>query len=314
MNVKAIHLLAPLLLSGCANLHYASFVTKTSLAVIDMDSSPVEASVAFSRTEGYLGPRLPDGTVYPVTGFVNAQGAALSRETQQVFAGGKAAVLVLGKDLKSSEDKPSCSKTPPLLLATGTSVGLRVSFTENNMVPTSFNLGYRRKEQALVPVDKDCQPSVLATHDSDAQTRGAAAEPKIGFGIAQYFATGEAAEALAIDPAIQELFQRNAKRAADAVEAFADRERLQLRATIDALACASALSDALFIDVALVNARELGLFPEKGYDMVMQTPAGAPRRARYAELLALRAGADDARTSLMEIHKARVCTLAQPAR
>lgn len=315
MNKNTIHLLAALLLGGCANTHYASFATKTSLAVVDVDTAPVEASVAFSRTEGYVGPRLPDGSVYPVVGFINTQGRALQRETQQVFAGGKAALRVLGGNPDTSKDKPTCGKAPPLFLTTGTSVGLRVSFAQDGtvpgVVPSSFNLGYRRKELALVPVDKDCQPSVLATHDSDAGARAAAGEPKLRFGIAQYFATGEAAEALAADPEIQALFKRNAKRAADAVGAFTDRERLQLRSTLDALACASALSDAQFNDVALVNARELGLFPEKGYDMVMQATAGGPRRARYAELLSLRAGADDTRTALMEMHKARVCELAQ---
>lgn len=309
MNRTWMSLAPVLLLAGCAT-HYASFVTKTSLAVLDLDTTPVEASIAFGRTEGYVGPRFDDGTVYPVTGFINASGSALNRETQQVFAGGSAAVLVLRGTPKILANKCGDGRDrPPLFLATSTSVGLRVGFIENGPLPNSFNFGYRRKEATLVPVDKDCQPSVLATHDSDGGARRAAGEPKATLAITQYFATGAAADQLAGTPVMQAMFDQGAQAAKDAVVAFNDRERVQLRATIDALGCVATLDDAQFEGVALVNARELGLFPENGYDKVMQAAKGGPRRLRYAELLQLRAGANEARSTAMDIHRQRVCSL-----
>lgn len=324
--MKPLHLpallLAAALLGGCATADYATFVTKTSLAVLDVDTAPVEASIAFSRTEGYVGPRFPNGKVYPVTGYINAKGSALTRETQQVFAGGAAATLVL-QDSQAKDPAPvapvapltpvtACPdgrKNPPLFFATGTSVGVRVGFAEGSALPNAFNFGYRRKEATLVPVDELCQPSVLAAHDSDGGARKAEGEAKANLGITQYFATGEAADTLARMPEVRNLFQRSAKAALTAVQAFGERERVQLRDTIDAVACASAVDDTQFETVVLVSARELGLFPEKGFDMVMQAAAGGARRMRYAELLQLRAGADDARTTTMQIHRKRVCDL-----
>lgn len=312
MKFTLAGLTATLLLGGCAT-HYASFVTKTSLAVLDVDTAPVETSIAFGRTEGYVGPRFNDGSVYPVTGFINASGRGLMRETQQVFAGGAAAVLVQGADSASSITGPCTDgrDRPPLFLATGTSVGVKVGFVESTALPNSFTFGYRRKEAALVPVDEKCRPSVLAALDSDGGARAAAGEAKANLAITQYFATGEAADALARSPAVRRLFAQGAEAARSSVEAFSDRERTQLRATVDAVGCAAAVDDTRFNELVLVNARELGLFPENGFDKVMAAPPGGPRRQRYADLLQLRAGADDARSAAMEIHRQRVCALAR---
>lgn len=298
-------------LTGCAGTHYATFVTKTSLAVLDVDTAPVEASIAFSRTEGYIGPRFDDGTVYPVTGFVNARGRALSRETQQVFAGGNAATLVQGgmPPATSGQGCAAGPDRPPLFLATGTSVGLRVGFAEGAPLPNSFNFGYRRKELALVPVDKHCQPSVLATHDSEGGARTSDADGKLHLGLTQYFATGAAADQLASSQEVRDIFLRGRRAAADAVGAFNERERSQLQLTVDALTCAAAVPDPGF-DSVVLNARELGLFPEGGADMVMKAAAGAPRRASYAQQLRLLNGAPAPRDAALEIHRQRVCALA----
>jgi hypothetical protein len=304
------------LLGGCASSNYATFVTKTSLAVLDVDTAPAEASIAFGRTEGYIGPRFDDGSVYPVTGFINASGAALSRQTQQVFAGGGASVLVLGQDSvgkdpggKGSAKCADGRDRPPLFLATGTTVGLRVGFAEGSVLPTAFNFGYRRKEATLVPVAKGCQPSVLAALDSDGGARTEAGQPKASLGIVQYFATGEAADVLAKSEEVRALFSRGREAAATAVQAFAERERVQLHSTVDVLKCAAGVPDLRFDDV-VVNARELGLVPEGGADLVMAANAGPQRRQRYAEHLRLLNGSEDARTVALEIHRRRVCALA----
>lgn len=306
-----LFLLATLsLLGGCATSNYATFVTKTSLAVLDVDTAPAEASIAFGRTEGYVGPRFADGSVYPVTGFINANGAALSRQTQQVFAGGAAALLVLRKE-PTAPQVGRCDdgrERPPLFLATGTSVGLQVGFAEGSVLPNSFNLGYRRKEATLVPVSQGCRPSVLAALDSDGGARTADGQPKASLGIVQYFATGDAADALARSDDVRLLFDRGRAAVATAVQAFTERERVQLQATVDVLQCAAGVPDAKFDDVVL-SARELALFPDGGAEQVMAAAAGSPRRARYAQMLRLMNGSDDARTTTLGLHRQRVCAL-----
>lgn len=298
-------------LGGCANTHYATFVTKTSLSVVDVDTAPVEASIAFSRTEGYVGPRFDDGTVYPVTGFINATGSALMRETQQVFAGGAAATLVLGGQATAASGTACADnrENPPLFLATGTAVGLRVGFAEGGPLPNSFHFGYRRKELALVPVSKTCQPSVLATHDSDGGARTEAGQAKAQLGITQYFATGAAADQLAGSKTVKAMFSAGQQAAANAVAAFSDRERSQLQQTVDALECAAAVPDAQF-DAVVNNASELALFPQGGAAMVMGAAAGPARRARYTQQLRLLNGSPGERGAALEIHRKRVCALA----
>lgn len=304
---------------GCANTNYAVFVTKTTLSIVDADTTPVEATIAFNRSEGYVGPRFSSGIVYPVTGFLQTSGSGFSRNTRQVFAGGAAAEHVLGSTAPASagvnqkSQPPSpCSdgrERPPLFFATGTTLGLRVGFVDNTALPNSFTLGYRRKEAAAIPVADNCFPSVLAAHESDPSAREKAGDPKAGLALAQWFATGNAADTLAQDDDIRNLFKREAAVALTGVAAFNDRERTQLRATADILACAAAVEDDDF-DTVIVSARELNLLPEKGDQIAMAAAKGTKRRAKYAELLGLRAGVDDpTRAAALSLHQKRVCGL-----
>jgi hypothetical protein len=302
------------LLSACSTQN-AVFVTKTSLSVVDLDSAPASASIAFDRTEGYFGPRLDDGQVYPVTGYLRTTGSGLTRETQQVFAGGRAAVLVLGK----TADKPAaanCSdgrSNPPLLFATGTTMGVKVGFLEGSVLPNAFTLGFRRKEATTVPVSKECKPSVLATFDSDSSARTAAGQPKLAGAIAQYFATGDAADALAEDPVVRGLFKAEAAKALGAVEAFNQREALQTRLALDVLACAGKVPDERFERV-VNNAEDLALYddPAAG-NRIRAAATPAERRRLYAEELGLRLGDSDERSAALRFHLKRVCAIAQAA-
>lgn len=303
------------LLGGCAGTHYASFVTKTSLAVLDVDSSPAEASIAFSRAEGYIGPRFDDGSVYPVTGFISARGAALTRETRQVFAGGRAAVLVLRDEGKPPEPSP-CGDgldRPPLFLATGTSVGVRLGFAAGTAVPNSFNFGYRRKEATLVPVSKTCQPSVLATHDSDGGARGTpgGTDRNAALDVTQYFATGAAADALARDTDVQQIFRREAKASIANVQAFKEREAAQSRSLLKSISCASAVPDAGFAPV-LADLSRPGLLDDPGVIANVRAANGgvAGQRQRYVEALRLRMGDGDDFPAALADHEALVCRLA----
>lgn len=252
-------------LGGCATKD-AVFVTKTSFSVLDVDATPAGVSVAHDRVEGYFGPRFDNGHVYPVTGYFHATGTGFAREVQQVFAGGEAATVVLGATPDESQQSDACADArdnPPLLFATGTTLGIKLGFAENTVLPTSFVFGYRRKEAAWVPVSKTCAPSVLATLDSNATARGQAEDPKLQAGVGQYFATDAAAVRLATDPVIRGTFQREAQKAVGNVAEFTSREAVQNQLTLDIVGCATKVPDASF-DLVVSNADELGVLATAG--------------------------------------------------
>lgn len=297
-------------LAGCATKD-AVFVTKTSFSVLDVDATPAGVSVAHDRVEGYFGPRFDDGNVYPVTGYFHANGTGLAREVQQVFAGGEAATVVLGAT-PGTPRPDTCGDTrdhPPLLLATGTTLGIKLGFAEGTVLPTSFVFGYRRKEAAWVPVTRTCAPSVLATLDSSASARGKAEDPKLQAGVGQYFATGAAAIRLAQDERIRDTFRREAQKAVGNVAAFNDREAAQNHLTLDIIGCASKVPHADF-DRVVGNADELGVVPSGSAAQIRAGVDATDRLGRYARLLRLRNGDGDPRTAALTIHKTRVCQLA----
>ncbi|HSW07132.1 hypothetical protein [Aquabacterium sp.] len=298
-------------LTGCATKD-AVFVTKTSFSVLDVDATPAGISVAHDRVEGYFGPRFDNGHVYPVTGYFHATGSGMLREVQQVFAGGEAATVVLGASpgMPASDNCGDARDHPPLLFATGTTLGIKLGFAENTVVPTSFVFGYRRKEAAWVPVSKTCQPSVLASLDSGATARSKEGDPKLNAGVTQYFATGAAAVQLAIDPVIRGTFTREAQKAVSNVAEFNSREAVHNQLALDIFSCASKVPDTKF-DSVVSNADELGVLASASDAAEIRKGVDAKDRlGRYARLLRLRNGDEDPRTAALGIHKAKVCKLA----
>jgi len=183
------------LTAGCASTtDYATFVTKTSLAFVEADTTPAGLSFGFDRVEGYVGPRFEDGCVAPVVGYVETRGEGITRDVKQVYATGQAAVIVThqgtgtpppnnGKcpPADKAAVKPasaaSAASSPPvaaqepkgrpaLFFATGTVIGIKIGFLESSPVPNAFTFGYKRKEMSVIPVEGGHTPSVLATHDS----------------------------------------------------------------------------------------------------------------------------------------------------
>ena len=300
------------LLCGCATQN-AVFVTKTSLSVLDLDTTPPGASLAFDRVEGYIGPRFDDGTVYPVTGSLRTSGEGMQREIHQLFAGGKAALLVLRDKEVSLAPKPCTDelRNPPLLFVTGTTLGIKLGFAEGTPLPNSFVLGYRRKEAAFVPVSKECQPSVLATFDSETQARSDPAQPKLQGGITQYFATGAAADELAQVREVRNLFRSQAIEAVGNVAAFNQREAAQTRLALDVLTCVGKVPDDGFARV-VNNAEDLALIDDGAAARVRAGATPAEQRRRYAEFLSLRLGESDEYGSALHFHHKRVCAIATP--
>lgn len=189
-------------LAGCAPDH-VMFVTDTSLG-INVETKPTAtASVAFDRTEGYIGPSYANGAIPPVVASLHVDGdTLLSPYVKQVYATGPAAVIVSG----------GSGQSPPTLtgekrwafVGTSTSVGFKIGFDSTTAtppppIPDSFLFGYRRKEFSYLPVGSqngvDTYPSVIASVNSTTGVGGGPAGSS--FHHSQFIATGLAADALA---------------------------------------------------------------------------------------------------------------------
>ena len=103
------------------------------------------------------------------------------------------------------------TNTKPFYFATDTSLGLKATWNATTgAVPDSFKFGFNRKEFALAPVfgsenetnkTYDVKmPSFLATVDAEG---GASSIDQTGISVVQYFATGKAAERMALRQSVR---------------------------------------------------------------------------------------------------------------
>ena len=301
-----------LIVVGCASgTDYATFVTKTSVSVVDVDSTPPSASLGYERIEGYVGPRLADGRAVPVVGFIRTDGKLMDRSLEQVYATGCAAELVTARSVPTTPSPGSaCVRgTPtnqalPMLFATGTVFGVAISVSQSSA--PSLTLGYRRKEGSILPVDAAAMPSVLARHGNWAQAP-TVTNTNTSLGFTQYFATGLAADALAVEPDIRQRFNTEAK---DALGVFRDNERVQSVHVLTTLGCLSATKDDQFPAV-WANAMALGLLPKESDAAAPAKVGVASSKAFYTKQLAI-LNADSADwTTLAGVHRKFVCDLAK---
>lgn len=312
---RAGAVLAAAWLAGCAGPQgYVTFVTKTSLSILDVDSTPPGVSVAYDRVEGYVGPQLLDGKAPPVTGSIRTDGNLLARNIRQVYATGRAALIVNGAasaPVPSSAPvippaNPASAPQRPVFFGTGTVLGLKFSFSQDGL-PGSFTLGYRRKEASVIPVTEDRLqlPSVIAVLSNDIQ---AGTRDKAGLGLEQYFATGDAADALASDPDIKRAFKAEGQ---GAVQAYFTQERLQSVAALDTLYCLSRLPDARLPGVWSHAELESVLGTGPGpYQAIRGKATPAEARTEYTSRLTLGQADDATRTAAYQVHKRYVCALA----
>ncbi|WP_051243247.1 hypothetical protein [Azohydromonas australica] len=302
-------------LGGCAGPQgYVTFVTKTSLSIVDVDSTPPGVSVAYDRVEGYVGPQLLDGKAPPVTGSIRTDGNLLARNIRQVYATGRAALIVNSPasapapaaEAASAPASAASGPQRPVFFGTGTVLGLKFSFSQDGL-PGSFTLGYRRKEASVIPVTEDRLrlPSVIAVLSNDVQ---AGSRDKAGLGLEQYFATGDAADALASDPDIRRAFKAEGQ---GAVQAYFTQERLQGTAALDTLYCLSRLPDARLPGVWAHAELEKVLGADPGpYQAIRGKPTPAEARTEYTRRLTLGQADDAARTAAYQVHQRYVCALA----
>lgn len=344
-HARAVPVVLAVLLAACASPRdSAIFVTKTSMSIADIDTTPASISIGYDRVEGYAGPRFADGTAYPVASMIETNGQIADRSVRQVFVGGHAALIATrgaagqaaarAASVAASAPPVAASAVPParassdagaedrrrtLIFATGTTTGLKLAFTEGSVAPTSLTIGYRRKEAAMVPVDQAHQnTSVLGSLSNAVGVALAASAPassptsavKVDFGIQQFFATGEAAENLAARPSIQDRFKDAAEAAAGNVQKYLESEAVQRRLIMKIVLCVDRIDDAR-LERVWTNVEDLPLFPKYGNVAQRIRQAGGPRQQRqlYYQHLDLVDAWEPRMTTALEFHQGLVCRL-----
>src|SRR5262249_7580622 len=203
--------------AGCADPNTVLFVTNSSLG-INFDSKPPTANIAYDRTEGFVGPRFPNGAAPPAVASIETGGNIFEPKVRQVYATGHAAVRATkgpdapeGPTTLESDDN---NKRKLMFFGTETTVGIKVGFGTNTL-PHTLLCGYRRKEASVIPLGEIKEngkttavyPSVLASIDMNTNTTS---PNEAGITSKQFFATGQAAVALANNEAVAAAFRARA--------------------------------------------------------------------------------------------------------
>ncbi len=186
------------LVAGCTNSDKAIFVTSTSLALLEGDTKPAGASIAYKRVEGYLGPNNADGTAPPVIASIQSDANFFKPKIRQLYATGAAAKAAASSD--NGCDTPEGvdgQERKYMFFGTSTATGISVGTTSN--VVDSFVFGFKRKELSVIPLVKKTDglnyiyPSVLASIDTTGELADKSREGNKALENNQVFATGEAA-------------------------------------------------------------------------------------------------------------------------
>lgn len=260
-------LVASIVLQGCSTS--AMFVTKTSMSIMDVDSTPPSASIAYDRVEGFIGPLNDDGSLPPVVARIESDGRVLNPRIQQVYATGDAALAITGAQVGTPLPVPRKSRGLAFF-GTSTSTGVKVDFSEM-FLPRGFLFGYRRKELSTIPaLYKDgttghyVYPPLLAMIDTAVEVTPGSATPvdidksnvgdgkangdkkrgTVRLGVCQSFATGDAATKLASDARKRESsLSCGATSAQDLFENYDDSVALQLKSSASLLSCYSGVKE-----------------------------------------------------------------------
>jgi hypothetical protein len=267
------------LLSGCAGYNHTLFMTKSNVGLdfdtkpptMEVTVSRKEAVIAPAFEGGQTPPVM--ASFKPHTG-ANGAFRNFFLGVDQTFAGGDAAVamssLYASEQAPPPEDRTKFDSTlklqrppkykdwfrrlarpgvtRPFIFGTDTTLGLKVAWTgTGGQFPDTVKMGFNRKEYAWAPVSMRTNlsaeaseyhvkmPSFLATIDSNI----ASEEDGGGVSALQYFATGEAATLLAMQPVPRQAMVYRldpaAPAKAQALQALKDPARLESRDRLDAL-------------------------------------------------------------------------------
>ena len=317
--VTVIVAIVTLTLSACVTKNSVLFVTKTSIGV-DLDTKPANASIAYDRIEGYVGPRYDNGAIPPVLASIDSDAKIFNPTIRQVYATGDAAHKIVVNNASSDNAAKSLTGDKELMFfGTTTTTGLKVGFTSN--LPDSILFGYKRKEFSFIPLGRDnnnadVYPSVLASIDTGA-TAGSQKETMLR--TKQFFATGSVAEALGTKDYIQEDFKEKAQ---DAFTAYRREVTAQNREALMVLRCFTSVAEADLPEI-WSDAHRLGLFHEDNllgeltgrYNKAIERSRDDPKRSEelrelrglYAEQIGISIGSSPTRAALIRAHRKRVC-------
>ncbi|MDK2596617.1 hypothetical protein [Pseudoalteromonas obscura] len=320
MNKIVIAMVFCAVIAGCSSVDKAVFVTKTSISVIDVDSTPSEVSLAYDRTEGFIGPNYENGSVPSVVGSFSSDGKIISPKIKQVYATGEAANLVVDdgapKYTPVEQDKHKTNgKDDKKTLFFGTSTSLGFKFGVQNTNPT-FLLGYRRKEASYIPLRKNSDgeevySSVLASIDTSISKSDGGE-----FTHGQYFATGVAAKKMASQDIVQKAFRKRAK---SALEQYDDENRRQSDSLSKLSSCALRMTSVANWKSIVDSAAVAGLFKDAdAVGVELNDYAGATKAENLLELIAiyideLKVGkviTSSEHSLLLEKHSLHICKLA----
>jgi hypothetical protein len=248
-----LSLAAASLLTGCAGYNSVFMATKTNVG-LDIDTKTPTAEISIARREVVVAPTFENGQTPPMEASFRVKSGWIFADVATTFTGGDAAATVsdlfnrdtpIGAARTNIDTTIHLSTAPirnhrgravhlqepgtvrPLVFGTDTSLGIKVAWSGlTAQYPDSAKFGYNRKEMAYAPVfgatnttthKYDVKmPSFLATTDTEGKTSN---PDKSTFRYQQYFATGKAADLLALEQGVRVALAERLDRAAASFKA-----------------------------------------------------------------------------------------------
>lgn len=226
-------IILPLGLSGCVVGYNSVLFATRSNAGVDLDAVPATTEVSIAREEIVIAPTFEGGQTLPVMASFSSDNNFASKFLFGVgatFSTGEAAfnmATLYNSKIEALTHRFGCEsaykvwlgtkpnlpwgleyqtsgEVKPVTFTTDTTIGIKIGWDNNTVpVPTSFKVGFNRKELAWVPVTLEtCDngttyraniPSLLATVNAEVEAAGV---NNSDFSFLQYFATGVAASEL----------------------------------------------------------------------------------------------------------------------
>lgn len=245
-QIAGVTSICAIALGGC-NATDLLFVTSTT-AGVNADTTTQQLSIGFDRTEGYIGPRFPNGEVVPALASFDGTGNVTSPKGRDLFATGDAAVIIANNGqpdttyVRPEAPADAAPAVERVFVGTATNIGLKVGFNAESAA--SVNLGYRRAVVGLISpgVAHDTAgkahyiyPSVIASSDA----RGLISTPTETKGrVSQFIIVGRAAEVAAKNEqfGITSGFEEDAK-ASFTSAAWVENTESESKAALAFLAC-----------------------------------------------------------------------------
>lgn len=326
MKYHVVILSLALGISACTTTDEVVFVTKSSLTIAEVDSTPAEVSVGYNRVEGYMAPTYKNGAIPPVIASIRTDGGLLSPEIKQLYATGDAANILASGVTEYDQNADNGAtlageRENIVLFGTQTNLGFKVGVTGVDRLPT-ITIGYKRKEASYIPLGTkdgvDHYPSVLATIDSTINANSADSKDPDGLKVGQFFATGTAAKHLATEQSIRNGFISTA---ANAFVAYETEINKQNATALKILRCASSITDKQWPEV-IKNAEAskllsgMGSTITKKWDTYIKTPTQQDRQQAlkyYYSAISVPDGSLATYGAVLEAHKNLICKLAKEA-